>query len=197
MKCNIGKFLSVVILTMTAATVNAAPVPYADIGVENPNTYSFTASVTGDLIAYFAGSTAGYTNTLGLIVNGIEVGLTGLNNKLSSYGDSINFGHVNAGDSLVFKLNVLTTGRSFFSDKTLNNDNVNHVFSNSFLGDSSIPAGTYVAFEDLNGGGNFNYHDENFVFTNVAVSPVPVPAAIWLFGTGLMSLASFVRRKSA
>jgi hypothetical protein len=197
MKCKIDKFLLVAILTMTAATVNAAPVRYANSGVENPDTYSFTASTTGDLIAYFAGSSASFTNTLGLIVNGIEVGLTGLNNKLSSYGDSINFGHVNAGDSLVFKLNVLTTGKSFFSDKTLNNDNVNHVFSNSFLGDSSIPAGTYVAFEDLNGGGNFNYHDENFVFTNVAVSPVPVPAGIWLFGTGLMSLASFVRRKSA
>lgn len=31
--------------------------------------------------------------------------------------------------------------------------------------------------------------------TNVAMSPVPIPAALWLFGSGLLALVGFARRK--
>jgi hypothetical protein len=176
---------------------NAAPVPYSNVGHQNMAPYSFTAAHTGNISAYFAGSTAGYTNTLSLLVNGIDTGIAGLNNHASSYGQVLSFGNVHAGDSLVFKLNVLTTGDKFYSDTSMNTDHVNHVYSNAYAGDSLIPAGTYVAFEDLRNGGDFNYHDENFVFTNVGtnVASTPIPAAIWLFGTGIAGLVGMNKRK--
>ncbi len=34
-------------------------------------------------------------------------------------------------------------------------------------------------------------------FDNVSVNPVPVPAAVWLFGSGLLGLIGFSRRKKA
>lgn len=184
-------------LPQAGASLN--PAPYSNIGVESPETYAFTAVATGDLIVYFAGASSDYDNTLDLIVNGTVASIGGLNNHTSNYGASLNFGHVTAGDKLVFRLNVLTTGKSFFSDKSLNSDGINHAYSNFYSGDSSVPAGTYVAFEDLNGGGDLDYNDQTFVFTNVSmvkISSVPVPAAIWLFASGLVGLASFKRRKT-
>ena len=43
-----------------------------------------------------------------------------------------------------------------------------------------------------NGSGNFY---DNLVFAEV--SQVPVPAAVWLFGSGLIGLISVARRKTA
>lgn len=176
----------------------AAPAPYAHPGTVNPTLYNFVATGNGDVIAYFADSTAGYTNTLSLLVNGVDTGISGLNNHTSVYGQQLNFGPVHAGDSLVFRLNVLSTGDRWYSQKSLNSDGVNHVYSSSYSGDSVIPAGLYVAFEDLAGGGDLNYHDENFVFTNVSSGgTVPVPATSLLFGLGLAALSFFARRKTS
>ena len=41
-----------------------------------------------------------------------------------------------------------------------------------------------------------DYYDEEWQF-NLTTSPVPVPAAAWLFGSGLLGLASIARRKAA
>jgi hypothetical protein len=100
-------------------------------------------------------------------------------------------GNANAGDSLVFFTNIFSTGDTFYSDKSLNADGVNHVFSASFGGDNIIPAGTYLAFEDLIGGGDFNYHDETFVFTNVAAGvPEPASWALMIAGFGLIGVTA-------
>lgn len=40
-----------------------------------------------------------------------------------------------------------------------------------------------------------NYYDEKWTFELNTVSAVPVPAAIWLFGSGLLTLIGFSRRK--
>src|SRR5262245_2725393 len=64
----------------------ADAIPYATPGVVNPEVYTFTASSTGDIIAYFADSTAGDTNLLGLQVNGVSTGVFGLNNQTSHTG---------------------------------------------------------------------------------------------------------------
>ena len=37
--------------------------------------------------------------------------------------------------------------------------------------------------------------DVNYVNSQVQVAPVPVPAAAWLFGTGLMSLLGSMRSR--
>jgi hypothetical protein len=198
MKCCNFKLFVGAILCMASTFANAAPVRYTDIGTVNAETYTFTANSTGLLKAYYAGSTALFTNTLGLLVNGIESEIKGLNTKSARYGDMLNFGSVTEGDTLVFKINITNDrGRQseVFSDPLMNSDELNHVFSNSYVGDAKIPAGTYVAFEDKVLNSNWNYFDLNFVFTNVRaqVNPVPVPAAVWLFGSGLMGL--FMSRK--
>ncbi|MFZ6673744.1 DUF4114 domain-containing protein [Undibacterium sp. Xuan67W] len=189
-------FAALVISLGVASSASAVPTAYGASGTPNPTLYSFVATTTGDVLAYFADSTAGYTNTLSLLVNGVDTGISGLNNHTSVYGQMLNFGTVNAGDSLVFRLNVLNNGDTWFSQKSLNSDGVNHIYSSSYAGDIAIPAGVYVAFEDLRNGGDYNYHDENFVFTNVSnAQAIPLPATPLLFGLGLGVLALVGKRR--
>jgi len=67
----------------------------------------------------------------------------------------------------------------------------------AFSGDAihGIPAGTYVGFEDLRGGGDFDYDDETFVFTHVAVIPEPEAYAMLLIG--LSVIGSVIRRRNS
>lgn len=177
-------------LGLSAVAASAALPVYPTPGVQNATLYTFTAASTGDVVAYFAGSTAGYSEDLGLLVNGVDTGINGLPNHATALGAALNFGSVNAGDVLTFYTRIFTTGDVFYSTKALNSDGVNHVWATGYAGgDFGIPAGTYVAFEDLNGGGDLNYHDETFVFTNVATTgnvPEPATWAMMIAGFGLV-----------
>lgn len=175
---------------------------YSGAGTENIDLYTFTAAATGEIGAYFYNSEAAYANTLVLLVNGVitpESAAGVLNNHTSSKGDFVNLGSVQAGDVLTFQLNVLTTGRTFYSDKLLNADGVNHVYSTLFSGDAAhgIPTGTYVGFEDLRGGGDRDYDDEAFIFTNIVIPVVPEPetSAMLLAGLGLLGFMTRHRKE--
>ena len=50
-----------------------------------------------------------------------------------------------------------------------------------------------LAWED--GGGDFDYNDQVFLIEDI--EPIPEPATLLLFGTGLASLAGYARRKSS
>jgi hypothetical protein len=188
---------------------NAADaIPYPNVGTYNATSYSFTAANTGDVIAYFVGGgTAGYTNEMGLLVNGVQTAAGfGLNNHATAVGTSFDLGPVTAGDSLVFVLNNLSLGKKAYSDPGMNvtydDPGVtghNHVYSTAYTATSpvfgTVPAGAYVAFEDLVfPNSDFNYNDESFVFTNVGTTSVPEPASIALLLSGGLPLLALKRR---
>lgn len=179
------------------ATQAHAVIPlYPSPGTVNPIDYSFTAASSGHVIAYFAGNGAGFTNLLGMLVNGVDTGIEGLNNQTSAIGDSLDFGLVNAGDVLTFKLRVTNTGDIFYSDRSMNGDGITHIYATNYAGgDFGLPGGTYVGFEDLNGGGDLDYEDLAFVFTNVR-SNVPEPAAWALMLAGFGLVGNAMRRRS-
>ena len=183
----------------------ASLIPYPSAGTPNADNYTFTATDTGNITAYFAGSDAGHTDTIGLLVNGIPTGIIGLNNHTSNIGDSVVLGSVNAGDTLTFFLIDANTSSTWYSDRSLNTDgNTQHIYSTLYDGVTpplGVPAGTFIGFEDLAlaQGGDFDYNDDSFVFTNVSISvrtsENPLPGAFWLFAGGLGLLGMFYQKK--
>ena len=93
-------------------TVTANTISYPDTGFV-PASATFRAEKTGDVTAYFYGSTATFTEEVGFAVNGVPQGGWALPNHGSLFGDSINFGAVHAGDVLTFLLHVDDTGNTF------------------------------------------------------------------------------------
>jgi PEP-CTERM motif len=192
-------FVATAMLVLVAAMPAKADIIYPNPGTENPTTYSFTATSNGSLVAYFYGSGASFSESLGLLVNGQNRG-TALDNHSSAYGEMYNFGNVSVGDTLVFYIDVKDTGHTYYSDITMNSDGVNHIYSTAFAGNRKIPAGTYVGFEDLSlhqtGWTDNNYTDEQFVFT-VAAVPEPSTWAMMILGFAGVSFLAYRRRNSA
>lgn len=178
----------------------AAVIPYGSPGTENTATYSF-AAVGGEIRAYFVNSEAAYTNKVGLLVNGIDTGIYGLDNHASVAGDFISFGSFAAGSSVV--LSLLTNGdggNTYFSTKTLNTDLFHHVYATAYSGTGlggGIPAGIYAGFEDILRGGDRDYNDINVVYTGVAAVPEPSTWAMMLIGFAGLAFAARRRQETS
>ena len=187
--CQLARVCCVALAIGTGQVALADSIPYPDAGTYDPNTFTFSAGITGELIAYFTGrGAAGDDDQLGLLANGTLQGGFGLDNQTSSIGDAYNFGSVQAGSTLVFVLHNITLGAFAYSDAAMNaafDDpgetlGHNHIYSTPYtatdpiLGDPGvIPFGQYVGFEDLPfPGSDFSYTDETFV---VAIASVPEP----------------------
>jgi len=108
------------------------------------------------------------------------------------------FGVANAGDLLVFEIWNQTLNAVFASDPNFSDDSTNHAYATHFSGGIingfNFPEGTYVGMEDLpNGQSDWNYQDDQFVATNVEI--VPEPGTLAVFGSGILTLAGFARRR--
>ena len=191
------------------SAANAATIPYPNAGQLNPTTYTFAATDNGRIVAYFYGSQAAFNESLGLLIDGVDTGIIGFPNHTTAIGESLDFGSVVAGQILTFYIKVtdtiLNANQMYYSDPSFNADGRNHIYSTAYSGGfHSIPAGTYVGFEDTTPvpGKEFpdnNYSDEQFVFTNVsaitAAVPEPSTWAMMMLGFAGMGFMSY-RRKS-
>ncbi len=154
----------------------------------------------GDVVVTFVSNGAGYTSEL-YLDGPVGDGLGSIfNNQSTPISTSLNLGAFLAGTELIFKLEVMNTGKVFYSGGASRNpDGIAHAVVDSGLNQSK------VGFEDLFGGGDLDYNDLVFSFTNVSgtsvgpgVSPLAVdePSTLILFGIGLAGLLLVMKRQS-
>ncbi len=164
-----------------SASAFAAPAPYGTPGVEAPSGGSFVAANTGFIKGWFTGSDAGNDIVSGVRIAGVDYMALGLPNHMSSYGDSFVYGPVTAGQSVVPFIQVLG-GDRFYQDPSLNADGKNHAFVSAYAGDAFVPGGFNFAFEDISGGGDFDYNDYGVIVKSYAAVPEPASWAFLLLG---------------
>ena len=148
---------------------------------------------TGDVSVTFAGSNAGYTSNL-------YYGDTFLFSNRAAAGSTVSLGNFAAGTELNFRLEVQNTGNVFFTGIGANNiDGVAHAIVKN-LGEGS----SMIGFEDLYGGGDRDYNDLIFQFSNTTTEEneihgkllgTPEPSTIILLGSGLLGLGAWRLRK--
>jgi len=192
-----SKILLAVAALAAATSAQAAFPVYAPIGMPSTTPNIFVSTGTGAVTAYFAGFDAGLDSRIGLSVNGGAPALFGLLNKTSAIGQSLVLGNVAVGDTLEFVLKIKGSGPFYSTTAADNAGGLNHAFSTAYAGgDFAVPAGVFVAFEDLPNLGDRDYNDHRFVFTFPGVAGVPEPAtwAMLIAGFGMVGYAARRRK---
>ena len=150
----------------------------------------------GSISIQFEGSDAGYNSTLELWINGLAVTPAIFPNHSTPIGTTYNVpGSFSAGTLLDIRLYVVDTGDTWHTGPGANNsDGIAH--ANVIYNYMGQNVRTYVGFEDLAGGGDGDYNDHTFSFTNT-VNAVPEPETYAMLLAGLGLLGAVARRRSA
>lgn len=160
--------------------------------LDDPQPHFITAYTSGLFGITVEGFSADFTDEVFFTRNGTVFG--SFTNQGSTPGTVIDFGTISIGDKIsVFGL-VHNTGNVFFPGTDINPDGINHFIS---YFDSS---GFHVGFEDLYGGGDFDFNDLSFLvnqgdgYANMA--PIPEPSTYAMLIVGLLMVLYSVRKRS-
>ncbi len=148
-------------LVGTAALVGLLAVPAQAV----PITEQTLIATGGNVLVTFVSNGAGFTSELFLDgALGEELGAI-FNNVTTDVGMTLDLGSFAAGTELIFKLLVKQTGDVFYTGfGERNGDGIGHAAV------ENVDGQVFVGFEDLFGGGDFDYNDLVFAFTNVVFS---------------------------
>lgn len=171
--------------TLAAAALFASAQAEAALGDD------IVVASDGHVIVTFVGSNAAFESALRLGLAGTDFS----DNKTTPIGTTFDLGSFTAGTTLDIVLHVLTTGNFFHTGPAAGNpDSVAH--ANLIYGYLGTPGLTFVGFEDIFGGGDFDYNDLQFTFTNIS-APVSEPETYALMLAGLGALGWLGRRRRA
>ena len=143
----------------------------------------------GEIVIRFEGSSASFDSLIS--VNGSTPTFP---NHSTPVGTTQSLGFFAPGTPLDIVLNVVSTGNSFHTGSgALNADGLPHA---NVVYNFGEPGRTWIGFEDILGGGDLDYNDHEFSFTNILIrTPIPEPGTYALMFAGLGVMGFIARRR--
>lgn len=154
---------------------------------DNAYAKSFYVTNDGPITGVFIGSSAGYGSLLSIEVNGVQESPHQAIFNRGDAGQIFNFGIFNSGDEVTFRLDVIDTGDTWYSDAFRNYDGQSHV---EFYGVGGI---TTIGFEDLHGG-DYDFNDSVVTFYNISAVPELQIYAMLVVGLAVVGFAALRNR---
>jgi hypothetical protein len=157
------------------------------------NTFGIYDLVTGQQIQVFEGDDN--AATLGF-VNISQINGTWTASVLDlhqSSGENMAWSAPIALSSSAFGFYLGTGSGTYYSQTGRNADGADHMYAYGPLG-GQFPGQYAMAWDDF-AGGDRDFQD--FVATVQDITPVPLPPALWLMGSGLIGLAGVARRRAS